>query len=579
MNEIQALFHGKSCSEQLTAAADYLDEHPDQASLDLCCFFSLPVFCMTYFEERLHFPFGKHHGDIFNAIQHRERGLRINILAPRGSAKSTLICFFLPLHLIYFKEFYEEFYGFGEQVILFLSRSSDLTEQRVGDIKREIETNSAFSHLVGETWRTRHVETANGVHLLPRSIGSKDIRGGLVDGYRYSLIIADDLDDMESLDNPRVIEKEWRWFTQDLLPSGQPKTNFLLIDTVKGERSISNRLFSLPGWENHRISAIERPAQLVHPEAEELWQEYRTIFTDLTIPAKERDATCDHFLDTHPEMLDENDIQEVWNQHPELTYRFIREYEFKWGRQSALMEFQNLLRDEALSIFDMRLAVRFKIEDGVIKRSDDRQVQMDKIVGGVAFLDWAGQKDLETRAFAAVVGMFFENVGEGNVYAYCYSVWLDRGSRGFQFRALLEAAQGLEQLFASYGIDVPIEVYVEDVVDTTGDIKPHFEDQYNLVATDMDMDYPLYFLPRHKNKHERIHGLEAPVNNGHVAFNYILPVEFEDQMSRYPVAEYFDGPDALQGAWEVKPTEHPDEREAARQRAQRRVDNSRVLRL
>ena len=93
------------------------------------------------------------------------------------------------------------------------------------------------------------------------------------------------------------------------------------------------------------------------------------------------------------------------------------------------------------------------------------------------------------------------------------------------------------------------------------------------------MDYPLQFLPRHRNKHERINGLEAPVNHGPIAFNTVLSVEFEDQMSRYPVAEYVDGPDALQGAWEVKPLRSPSDREADRRRTARRIEDARVLRL
>ena len=577
IEEFSDLFRGKSCTEQLHAAADYVEKNKDEAALDLCCFFSLIVFARRYFPERFEIPFGAHHAQIAELIMGGDRGRRMNILAPRGSAKSTLVAFLLPLHLIFFKSFYEYFYGFGEKFILFLSRASDLSEQRVADLRREIETHSAFDHLVGKkTWRVKQAETSNGVILVPKSTGSK-IRGLLIDGNRPSLVIADDLDDMELLRNPVLIEKNIQWFSQDFLPLGQPQTNFIVIDTVKGERAISNWLFSLPGWDNHRISAIETPKQLTHPAAEEQWQEYRIRFTDLTLPEKERQAACDHYVDAHPEMF--QGVSEIWHDHPDLNYRAVREFSFRYGLTACLMEYQNLLIDTALAIFDMERAVRFQIEAGVIKRSDNRHVPMERIVGAVCFLDWAGQKDLAENAYAAVVGMFFEAVGEGNIYGYVYNAWLDRGSRGYQFRGLLAMVEELEVLFAQAGCDVPIEVYCEDVIDRTGDLKPYFQEQFDLIAEEMDVEYPLSFLPRHREKMERISGLEAPVNNGHIAFARILPQPFEDQMARFPTAEHVDACDALQGAWEVKPTERPADREAYRRRAQRRVEDSRVLRI
>ena len=84
-----------------------------------------------------------------------------------------------------------------DNYILILSRTYENAIDRIKDIRTEIEYNEAFQHLKGDAWAERRSITSNGVLLVPQSRGGK-VRGSLFRGYRPSLVIMDDLDDIES---------------------------------------------------------------------------------------------------------------------------------------------------------------------------------------------------------------------------------------------------------------------------------------------------------------------------------------------------------------------------------------------
>ena len=112
----------------------------------------------------------------------------------------------------------------------------------------EIEYNEAFQHLKGiRTWAERRSVTSNGVILAPQSRGGK-VRGSLIGGHRPSLVIMDDLDDLDSIRNPKRLEKDMDWWESDLMQCGDENTNFICVDTVKAVKAIAYGLRNKPGW-------------------------------------------------------------------------------------------------------------------------------------------------------------------------------------------------------------------------------------------------------------------------------------------------------------------------------------------
>ena len=592
--KLNHIFADMDCNEQVEAYETLLEDCPgDQkpALTEIAGFVSIAVFAKTHLPDYTRLPFGKHHKAFFEAIPRGERGQKVNILAPRGSGKSTVITVFYPLHCIYYKSFYEEFDMKSEKYILILSRSYGNAIDRIKDIKSEIEMRPSFVHLKGdEVWGERRSITSNDILLVPQSRGGK-VRGSLYKGFRPTLVLPDDLDDIDSIRNPNTLQKDEDWFNSDLMECGDADTNFVCVDTVKGERAIANQLRYRPAWRNIFIQAIPNPEQLAHPDVEHLWQEYRKIYANTALEPQERVEQMEGFYTEHEKEMNA-DVEETWGE--KWTYRSLREKEFDQGRAAILREYQNHPVDRELAIFDMENAIRFTVEKDGLLRTDDRLVRWEHLSGATIFLDWAGIKESLDNCFAAVVAILWEPqsprsplLGRREIsdmqmygaYGYVYQVWMERGSRGKQIEALCDVYKNVYDFLALRTSGVTVNIFCEDFIDTTGDVKENFLRHYESISSAKEIGRPLQFLPRHRDKHERIAGLEAPIGNGWLAFHKDLPKVFMDQMREFPVADFNDGPDSLQGAWECKIETMAAERQARRERANQRVQESRVLKF
>ena len=600
--QLNDLFAPMDCNQQVETYQALLGDCPNEQKpilTEIAGFASIAVFAKTHLPDYTRLPFGVHHKAFFEAIPRGERGQKVNILAPRGSGKSTVITVFYPLHCIYYKYLYDEFGMKSEKYILILSRSYGNAMDRIKDIKAEIEIRPSLQHLKGDdTWGEMRSITANDILLVPQSRGGK-VRGSLYKGYRPSLVLPDDLDDIDSIRNPNTLQKDEDWFNSDLMECGDADTNFICVDTVKGERAIANQLRYRPAWRNIFIQAIPNPDQLVHPDAEGLWQEYRKLYANTALEPQERSSQMEVFYSEHEKEMNAG-VEETWRE--KWTYRSLREKEFDQGRAAILREYQNHPVDRELAIFDMENAVRFTVENNGLLRSDERLVRWERLSGATIFLDWAGIKESLDNCFAAVVAILWEPVpgGEGarrrgnegiysdmrmyGAYGYVHEVWMERGSRGKQIEALCDVYRSVYDFLALRTPNFTVNIFCEDFIDTTGDVKENFLNHYQSISHAKDINRPLQFLPRNRDKSERIAGLEAPIGNGWLAFHKSknhgtdeLPKVFMDQMREFPVADFNDGPDSLQGAWECKIETTTAEQDARRDRANQRVQDSRVL--
>lgn len=581
------------CNQQVETYRTLLRDCPDEQKptlIEIAGFASIAVFAKTHLPDYTRLPFGVHHKTFFEAIPRGDRGQKVNILAPRGSGKSTVITVFYPLHCIYYKYLYDEFGMKSEKYILILSRSYGNAMDRIKDIKSEIEMRPSLQHLKGDdTWGEMRSITANEILLVPQSRGGK-VRGSLYKGCRPSLVLPDDLDDIDSIRNPNTLQKDEDWFNSDLMECGDADTNFICVDTVKGERAIANQLRYRPAWRNIFIQAIPTPDQLVHPDAEHLWQEYRQIYANTAVEPQERSAQMEVFWTEHKQEMNAG-VEETWRE--KWTYRSLREKEFDQGRAAILREYQNHPVDRELAIFDMENAVRFTVESDGLLRSDDRLVRWERLSGATIFLDWAGIKESLDNCFAAVVAILWEPVQTTTngresaqiysdmrvygAYGYVHQVWMERGSRGKQIEALCDVYRNVYDFLALRTPNATVNIFCEDFIDTTGDVKENFLRHYETISGAKDIGRPLQFLPRNRDKSERIAGLEAPISNGWLAFHKELPKVFMGQMREWPCAEFEDGPDACEGAWICKIETTHAERQARRDRANQRVQDSRVL--
>ena len=564
---LQSGLSSLDCNEQITEIEKMRRElAPDERGEfdEIASFASIAYFAKRYFPEITRLPFGKHHTAFFNAIPRGERGKKVNFLAPRGSSKSTCMAVIYPLHCVFYKYLYEEFGMPCDHYILILSRTYENAVDRIKDIRTEIEYNEAFQHLKGDAWAARRSITSNGVLLVPQSRGGK-VRGSLYRGNRPSLVILDDLDDIESIGNAKRLEKDMDWWETDLMQCGDENTNFICVDTVKAVKAIAYELRNKPSWTTSNFKAIEYPPELKHPTNEALWEEYRKIYCDLALDPLLRPVKIDAFYEANKAAMNEG-VVETW--HEKWPYRSIREKEFESGRPFILREYQNLPVDRAMAWFDMDEAITFEIERYGLLRSDGRPVYWPEFSGATIFLDWAGTREIrEENCFAAAVTVLWEPVEKGKyddfmtapAYGYVFSAKLLRGSRLTQLEAHMQEFVKVRSFLSQRGQSAKYFLRCEDFVDTTGDVRQNFDKVYKELRTKHRVPENVVYVRRIKRKEDRIDSLQLPIRNGWLSFSTGLSKLYMDQMRTFPYGDFNDGPDATEGAWSNPVLRRPQE--------------------
>ena len=150
------------------------------------CYWHLKIFAKFFFAHYVPADYGRHHYEIFQSLPHASVGRKVNILAPRGSAKSTLKAIIFPIYRVCYTDYDEKLECEGhqrERFIIIVSKSYDMAESRIKSIQSELENNERlrdhFGDLTSKNWGVKSLETHNGVRI--RAIGrGGQIRGSLV---------------------------------------------------------------------------------------------------------------------------------------------------------------------------------------------------------------------------------------------------------------------------------------------------------------------------------------------------------------------------------------------------------------
>ena len=567
---------------------DRTTDKEDRTRISLAFSFAhVGVFAKYFITEYITSEFGKHHDPLFSAIPRGETGKQINILAPRGSAKSTCMAVIYPLHCIFFKWAYEKLGMKPYNFIIIISKSHTMAQMRIRDIKRKIESDFRFDEFIGEqTWGEQTLITKNNVMLVPKSRGGQ-IRGSLFGAERPDLIISDDLDDPETVRNPAVREKDQLWFDSDFIRAGRPdgKTNFINIDTVKHAESTANLLRQRSGWNTLFFRAIEHPADLWHPTAEPLWREWEKLYTNMDIVETERHAQAQAFYEKNEDEMMGKEIVELW---PEvIKYLDVRKEICDVGYYPVLRELQNSTHDPSQALFDMGSAIRFeKTREGFL-RADKRLIRWQEMAGATVFLDWAGGKDIADNAYAAVVSVIWvplpgsradktDSLMDG-VQGYVFSADLKRAGATEQMAMCFDAIQKIraETPNPDLRIRLGVEGFVQDTWKAQKQvIERDFRAQRE--ARNLRNAPVLEFLTRQRNKFDRIDALQPMIRNGWLSFGKGLSSEFMKQMSLYPTSNFLDGPDALEGACQLRISKFESERKERRERVAQRNKNFKV---
>ncbi|MFZ5831592.1 MAG: hypothetical protein ACOY3P_16020 [Planctomycetota bacterium] len=206
---------------------------------------------------------------------HTRRGMKLNVLGPRGGAKSTLgsLAFALRAAL-----------EAAEPYIWIVSDTRHQAEAHLENIKAELVGNPKLamgypsSAGRGQVWRTALIVLRNGVAVEALGTGQR-IRGRRRRAHRPTLIIADDLQNDSHMRSALQRDHSRQWFHGTLLKAGTPRTNVLNLATALHHDALAVELCRTPGWTSRVFRAVVR-----WPTHMELWQKWEAMYANAANP-------------------------------------------------------------------------------------------------------------------------------------------------------------------------------------------------------------------------------------------------------------------------------------------------------
>jgi predicted phage terminase large subunit-like protein len=216
------------------------------------------------------------------------RGLKINLLGPRGSAKSTVASLAVPLRAALEKQ---------EPYIWIVSDTAAQACGHLENIKSELLDNRLLAAAypaavgVGPVWRRGLIALRNGVTIEALGTGQR-IRGRRRRQHRPTLVVCDDLQNDGQIRSALQRERSREWFHGTLMKAGTARTNVVNLATALHREALAMELCRTAGWTSRIFRSIVR-----WPENGSLWQEWEAIYTDVANPRYRADARA--FYEEH----------------------------------------------------------------------------------------------------------------------------------------------------------------------------------------------------------------------------------------------------------------------------------------
>ncbi len=203
---------------------------------------------------------------------HRSRGGKLNVLGPRGSAKSTLGT--LAYVLCVAVENLEPY-------IWIVSDTKHQAHSHLENVRAELTDNrrlaTDYPGAVGRgpVWRSGAITLNNGVTIEAFGTGQR-IRGRRRRANRPTLIVCDDLQNDGHMLS--ALAREWSrtWFHGTLMKAGTSRTNVINLATALHREALAMQLSETPGWTSRTFRAVER-----WPHNMRLWEEWEALYTDV----------------------------------------------------------------------------------------------------------------------------------------------------------------------------------------------------------------------------------------------------------------------------------------------------------
>ncbi|WP_287966479.1 phage terminase large subunit [Oscillibacter sp. KLE 1728] len=436
-------------------------------------------------------------------------GVRRAVAAPRGHAKSTNLTFKGTMH--------STLYGYKHYPII-ISDSSEQAEGFLDNIRVEFEENTAiledFGPLAGSVWRSNVLVTKTNIKI--EAIGSgKKIRGRKHRNWRPDLIILDDVENDENVRTPEQRSKLKNWFDKAVSKSGDDYTDIVYIGTLLHYDSLLAKTLTNPAYRYIKYKAVIQFSQ-----ADDLWQQWESIFTDLANDDREADALA--FFQAHKAAMLEG-TQVLWEE--KLSYYDLMVMRVSEGEASFNSEEQN----EPINPDDCLFMEEW------FEYYNEAEINFrDPVFDFFGFIDPSLGKTKRSD-FSAIV-----TLAKHRSSGYMYVVDADI-ERRHPDRIIADVLAKERWLRASFGHGY------RKLGAETNQFQWFLKEELAKASAKAGLYLPIEEVQQTSDKVMRIQTLQPDVKNKYIKFNR-RHKRLLEQLTQFPMGAHDDGPDALEGA-------------------------------
>ncbi len=197
------------------------------------------------------------------------RGSKLNVLGPRGAAKSTVGTLAFPLRAALEKR---------EPYIWIVSDTKEQARTHLDNLKAELVDNPHIARDYpeaagrGPVWRAGAVVLRNGVTVEAYGTGQR-IRGRRRRENRPTLIVCDDIENDAHRESALLREHARNWFHGALMKAGTPWTNVVSLATALHREALAVELHATPGWTSRVFRSIDP-----WPDNMGLWRQWEALY-------------------------------------------------------------------------------------------------------------------------------------------------------------------------------------------------------------------------------------------------------------------------------------------------------------
>lgn len=196
---------------------------------------------------------------------------RLNVIAPRGHAKSSLVAGVYVVHHLMFSP--------PPRVVVLISKTENHAVRLLQTVVNMFEHSTSFKQLFGyygretsKVWKYNQIVLHNNDAIF--SIGTgQQVHGMKYLNQRPTLSIVDDPEDIENTLTTERMERNFQWLVGGVLPGLDPvKGKIVVIGTPIRENCIVEKLTKMAGWTTKKYKALNGDRQ-----DEPLWEEWMSL--------------------------------------------------------------------------------------------------------------------------------------------------------------------------------------------------------------------------------------------------------------------------------------------------------------